>query len=99
MPLHNPVVLARQLATLDFLSGGRLRVGLGQGWSVDEIEAAGGTPKRRSWAEPWKVKVVEPLGPDTGLVGCAVTVKSAAWVPPMLTLGFPVRLRLAFPVL
>ena len=48
MPLHNPVMLARQLATLDVLSNGRLRVGLGQGWSVDEIEAAGGTPKGRA---------------------------------------------------
>jgi probable F420-dependent oxidoreductase len=42
MPLHNPIMLARQLATLDVLSGGRLQVGLGQGWSVDEVEAAGG---------------------------------------------------------
>jgi probable F420-dependent oxidoreductase len=41
MPLHNPVMLARQLATLDVLSGGRIRVGLGQGWSVDELEAGG----------------------------------------------------------
>ena len=48
MPLHNPVMLARQLATLDVLSGGRLRVGLGQAWSVDEIEAAGGTPTGRA---------------------------------------------------
>jgi probable F420-dependent oxidoreductase len=48
MPLHNPVVLARQLATLDVLSGGRLRVGLGQGWSADEIEAAGGTMHGRA---------------------------------------------------
>jgi len=28
---HSPVVLARRLATLDRLSGGRLLVGLGQG--------------------------------------------------------------------
>src|SRR5688572_3847114 len=48
MPLHNPVVLARRLATLDVLSGGRLRVGLGQGWSADEIEAAGGTMHGRA---------------------------------------------------
>ena len=48
MPLHNPVVLARRLATLDVLSGGRLRVGLGQGWSAEEIEAAGGTMHGRA---------------------------------------------------
>jgi probable F420-dependent oxidoreductase len=48
MPLHNPVMLARQLATLDVLSGGRLRVGLGQGWSADEIEAAGATMAGRA---------------------------------------------------
>ena len=41
MPIHNPVMLARQLATLDVLSNGRLRVGLGQGWSADEFEAGG----------------------------------------------------------
>src|SRR5919202_1140463 len=47
MPLHNPVMLARQVATLDVLSGGRARVGLGQGWSLDELEAGGGTTSRR----------------------------------------------------
>jgi probable F420-dependent oxidoreductase len=47
MPLHNPVMLARQLATLDVLSGGRLRVGLGQAWSVDEMEAGGAVATER----------------------------------------------------
>jgi probable F420-dependent oxidoreductase len=41
LPWYNPVLLARQLTTLDVLSGGRLRVGLGIGWSPDEYEAAG----------------------------------------------------------
>jgi probable F420-dependent oxidoreductase len=41
MPFHNPALLARRLATLDVLSGGRLNVGLGQGWSQDEYLAAG----------------------------------------------------------
>ena len=47
MPLHNPVMMARQIATLDVLSGGRARVGLGQGWSIDELEAGGGATGRR----------------------------------------------------
>jgi probable F420-dependent oxidoreductase len=36
-----PVVLARRLATLDRLSGGRLDVGVGQGWTPHEHESAG----------------------------------------------------------
>ena len=40
-PLYSPVVLAKALATLDVVSRGRLDVGLGLGWSVDEYEAAG----------------------------------------------------------
>ncbi len=41
LPWYNPVLLARRLATLDVLSGGRLRIGLGIGWSPDEYEATG----------------------------------------------------------
>jgi probable F420-dependent oxidoreductase len=41
MPYYTPVMLAKQLATLDVLSRGRLDVGLGLGWSMDEFEAVG----------------------------------------------------------
>jgi probable F420-dependent oxidoreductase len=41
LPWYNPVLLARQLSTLDVLSEGRLRVGVGIGWSPDEYEAVG----------------------------------------------------------
>ena len=41
MLFYTPVVLARRLTTLDILSGGRLRVGLGLGWSKDEFDAVG----------------------------------------------------------
>jgi probable F420-dependent oxidoreductase len=44
---HVPVVLARRLATLDHFSGGRLIVGLGQGWSADEFETANVPMRRR----------------------------------------------------
>jgi probable F420-dependent oxidoreductase len=38
-PWYPPAVLARLLTSLDVLSEGRLVVGLGTGWSVDEYEA------------------------------------------------------------
>jgi probable F420-dependent oxidoreductase len=44
---HPPVVLARRLATLDRLSGGRLVAGLGQGWMPAEFAVAEVSPKRR----------------------------------------------------
>ena len=47
IPYYNPVMLARRLTTLDFLSGGRLRVGFGLGWAKDEMEAAGADMSQR----------------------------------------------------
>ena len=47
MPYYNPVSLARRLTTLDVVSNGRLTVGLGLGWSKDEMEAAGADMKER----------------------------------------------------
>ena len=47
IPYYNPVMLARRLTTLDFLSNGRLRVGLGLGWSKDEMDATGVDIKQR----------------------------------------------------
>jgi len=47
LPWYSPVLLARSLATLDVLSGGRLSVGLGIGWSPDEYEAAGASWSNR----------------------------------------------------
>lgn len=47
MPYYAPIVLAKLLTTIDHLSGGRLDVGLGIGWSPHEFEAVGMPLARR----------------------------------------------------
>jgi probable F420-dependent oxidoreductase len=41
LPEHNPVILAKRLATIDLLSGGRMRLGVGVGWLREELESVG----------------------------------------------------------
>ena len=38
---RHPAVLAKELASLDLLSGGRLELGLGAGWMTSDYESAG----------------------------------------------------------
>jgi probable F420-dependent oxidoreductase len=47
VPQRNPLVLAKELATLDRLSGGRVELGLGVGWLREEFDALGVAWERR----------------------------------------------------
>ncbi len=47
LPQNNPVYVAKEYATLDFLSNGRLEFGVGVGWSWEEFEACGVPFERR----------------------------------------------------
>ena len=75
--LHDPVALAKALATGDMLSGGRLTVGLGVGGRREDYEAVGADPAtqtmramaervavmRRVWAGDKVTDSVVPVGP------------------------------------
>ena len=47
---HNPIILAKALASLDLLSGGRVQVGIGAGWLREEAEIMGVDFDRR-WTQ------------------------------------------------
>ena len=47
VPQHDPIVLAKSIASLDMLSGGRFIFGIGGGWNVDEMENHGVAYKTR----------------------------------------------------
>lgn len=48
LPERNPVIVAKQAASLDKLSGGRFSLGIGIGWSREEFDAIGVSFERRA---------------------------------------------------
>jgi probable F420-dependent oxidoreductase len=61
IPYYNPVMLARQVTTLDVLSRGRVRLGLGLGWSKDEHDAVGAEMKNRGERAEEFLKVLKAI--------------------------------------
>lgn len=45
---HDPIVLAKTVASLDYLTGGRVILGIGAGWNPEEMENHG-TPFKARW--------------------------------------------------
>jgi len=47
VPLRHPILLAKQLSSLDFLAGGRVILGVGAGWMEEEFDLIGVPFERR----------------------------------------------------
>jgi alkanesulfonate monooxygenase SsuD/methylene tetrahydromethanopterin reductase-like flavin-dependent oxidoreductase (luciferase family) len=81
--LHDPVMLAKQLATGDMLSGGRLTVGIGVGGRREDYHAVGADPAtqtmrgladsvavmKRIWTGEKVTESVVPVGPPPRQAG------------------------------
>src|SRR5262249_10099502 len=61
VPEHNPLVLAKTVATLDRLSGGRLILGVGIGWLAEEFQALGLSFERRAQRTREYINVMRKL--------------------------------------
>ena len=46
---RDPITLAKEVATLDFITGGRLLFGIGGGWNIEEMQNNGVAEPKRRW--------------------------------------------------
>jgi probable F420-dependent oxidoreductase len=61
VPLHNPMLLAKQVATLQELSGGRFTLGVGMGWHKDEFDFMGVEFKNRGRRADEAIRLMRAL--------------------------------------
>src|SRR6266851_1556355 len=61
VPEHNPLVLAKTVATVDRLSGGRFTLGAGVGWLAEEFQALGISFERRGARTREYIEVMRKL--------------------------------------
>jgi probable F420-dependent oxidoreductase len=62
---HDPIALAKTIATLDFISGGRFSLGVGYGWNRPELANHGRDPARRRAIVREYVGLMRALWQDT----------------------------------
>ena len=67
LPLRHPLVLAKQVATLDHMSGGRIELGIGVGWLKEEFEALGIPFEKRGARSDEYIAVMRKLWAEDGV--------------------------------
>ncbi|MGO8872620.1 MAG: LLM class F420-dependent oxidoreductase [Acidimicrobiales bacterium] len=69
LPNHQAVVLAKRIATVDVLSGGRVRMCVGVGWMDEELRATGADPRSRGRRTDETIRAMRTLWADSGSAG------------------------------
>lgn len=69
LPLRNPVVLAKQLASIDHISGGRLTLGAAVGWYKREFDAVGIPYERRGKIMDRNLEILTRLWTEESVTG------------------------------
>jgi probable F420-dependent oxidoreductase len=69
VPNHQAVVLAKRIATVDVLSGGRVRMCVGVGWMDEELRATGADPRSRGRRTDDTIVAMRALWADSGPAG------------------------------
>jgi probable F420-dependent oxidoreductase len=91
--LHTPVQLAKALATVDQISGGRMVAGMSSGWSTDELQAAGASRADRGrfldetldvFDAVWGPDPVSFRSPRVIVDGASVLPKPVSRIPVLL---------------
>src|SRR5262245_63521782 len=83
LPQRNPVVTAKEVATLDALSGGRVTLGVGIGWLEEEFRILGASFEDRVARTEEYVAAMRPLSSDDwpSFEGETVQCTRTAWRP------------------
>jgi probable F420-dependent oxidoreductase len=58
---HNPIMMAKTIATLDYVSGGRLELGMGWGWNPPELLNNGVNPGKRRGIMREKIEAMQQI--------------------------------------
>lgn len=66
LPQRNPLLLAKQVATLDYMSGGRFELGIGVGWLKEEFAAMGVPFERRGKRADEYIAAMKALWTEDG---------------------------------
>ena len=91
LPQREPVLVAKQAAEIDVLSGGRFRLGIGVGWQEPEFEALGVSFRQRPSRMEEAIHVLRACWTEepVNFEGRYTTIREMSMLPKPVTPGGP----------